>query len=250
MNTELESAHFGVIRTGRNVQEYLDSLPDDVKEIVIDDWNCDSLPNLDRFTQLELLDCCCNNLTELPPLPRSLKELHCTSNKLTSLPVLPLLLRDLRCGNNSLTSLPTLPFSLEVLWCFNNELIEFPALPYSLRDLYCSFNPLRELPNPLPENLVKLTCDNSSLTSLPALPASLEELICYGNELTSLPPLKHIHSLKCLDCRSNKLTFFPNSSTSGVLSDSIIEFCSDIGQVRIFLNERELDFFDCDNQKI
>jgi len=59
------------------------------------------------------------DLTKLPPLPSSLKELFCEVNDLTKLPSLPPSLEVLDCFDNHLTSLPSLPPSLEELhWIF------------------------------------------------------------------------------------------------------------------------------------
>ena len=73
-----------------NVQEYLNSLPDDVKFIDLSDKNLSKLPDLSRFYNLQILYCPHNELTTIPLLP-SLKELYCEHNRITIIPVLSLL---------------------------------------------------------------------------------------------------------------------------------------------------------------
>ena len=106
-------------------------------------------------TTLIELDCCYNQLTELPAgLPQcvSLKILNCSYNQLTELPDLRqcVSLIELNCFNNQLTELPDLSkcVSLKHLWCFNNQLTELPDLRpcVSLKDLYCPHNQLTEEP--------------------------------------------------------------------------------------------------------
>ena len=62
------------------------------------------------------------NLTLLPKLSDSLKELWCNNNKLIELPELPNLLIYLFCGDNKLTELPELPMTLKELMCKNNNI--------------------------------------------------------------------------------------------------------------------------------
>jgi Leucine-rich repeat (LRR) protein len=130
---------------------------------------------------------CCsinNDLTSLPLLPVSLRELHCYNNQLTSLPPLPASLRYLNCSYNQLTSLPPLPEGLRGLNCGNNQLTSLPQLPESLRGLSCGNNQLTSLP-PLVMlvNLRGLYCDNNQLTSLPPPPEGLQVLHCWNNPL-------------------------------------------------------------------
>ena len=49
------------------------------------------------YTNLQKLDCNCNNLTHLDNLPQSLIELWCHNNKITKLNNLPQSLKELSC---------------------------------------------------------------------------------------------------------------------------------------------------------
>ena len=80
----------------------------------------EEIPNYDKIVYIVCSD---NQLSSLPKLPNSLKELYCEDNQLTSLQELPNSLQTLYCGDNQLTSLLELPNSLQVLSCGNNPFI-------------------------------------------------------------------------------------------------------------------------------
>ena len=65
------------------------------------------------------------NLTELPELPKNIKELW--------------------CRNNSLIVLPALPNKLSFLDCTINKLVELPELPKLKGGLFCSDNNIKYL---------------------------------------------------------------------------------------------------------
>ena len=148
-----------------NIEEYINSLPDDIETIDISDKSLTYLPSLTRFHKLKKLYCPHNQLTSLPELNQSLQILWCSHNQLTSLPELNQSLQRLSCYDNQLTSLPALNPSLQELYCSHNQLILLPALNPSLQYLSCS---------------------NNQLTSLPALNQSLQELYCSNNLLPIL----------------------------------------------------------------
>ena len=78
--------------------------------------------DIDKYTNLQELDCDNNEITILDNLPSNLQELYCYSNNLTSLDNLPNSLNALNCQNNKLTSLDNLPLNLQELYCYNNPL--------------------------------------------------------------------------------------------------------------------------------
>ena len=170
--------------------------------------NIISLAGLENFegTDLIALYCGLNQLTSLPSLPTSLKDLDCYSNQLSSLPELPSSLEYLDCYYNQLTSLPSLPNSLTHLYCYSNQLTSLPTLPDNLASLCCYSNQLTSLPI-LPDNLADLRCYSNQLTSLPELPNRLTHLYCYNNQLSSLPELPN--RLGYLYCYNNQLTSLP-----------------------------------------
>ena len=95
-----------------NVQEYINSLPDNTLSICIANWCLTFIPDLSRFVKLRRLDCSQNKLTSLSNLPDNLSGLFCSRNNLNVLPNLPNSLEVLDCSNNQLTSLPDLPGKL------------------------------------------------------------------------------------------------------------------------------------------
>jgi Leucine-rich repeat (LRR) protein len=188
------------------IDEYFDSLPDDINEICLIQKEIEYLPELSRFNNLKHLYCNRNNLTYLPELPDSLIYLNCSHNQLTSLPELSVNLKDLNCCSNQLTYLSKLPDSLKNLICDSNQLTYLSKLPDSLTYLNCDYNQLTSLTE-LPKNLIQLRCNYNQLTSLQELPDSLTCLNCHHNQLTSLPELPN--SLKVLNCDYNQLTSLP-----------------------------------------
>ena len=118
----LQKQHKKQIEKLFNVNEYLDSLPDDTKIINVSNHNLNYLPDLTRFKSLRFFHCCNNVLESLPNLPASLERLLCFNNKLRYLPFLPKKLEYLDCSQNLIGSLPVLPPNLEVLNCSRNKL--------------------------------------------------------------------------------------------------------------------------------
>jgi hypothetical protein len=133
-------------------------------------------------------------LTELPPLPPTMKYLYCSFNKLTSLPPLPPKLQRLVCNDNALTELPPLPPTLIRLCCSGNKLTELPPLPHSLVYLTCYGNKLSELPH-LPPTLRELYCNNNAITQLPRLPLTLGVLARDNNPIHYPPPDLFMHGM-------------------------------------------------------
>jgi hypothetical protein len=145
-----------------NIDNYLNSLPEDIEIINVSHKGLTHLPSLRRFYKLKILNCDYNNLTTLPELNASLQKLNCNNNKLTTLPELNDSLQELYCYNNELTNLPKLNRSLYVLHCGSNKLTSLPELNVYLNTLYCYHN---------------------KLTSLPELNDTLKTLYCFDNQL-------------------------------------------------------------------
>ena len=198
---------------------------DKIKSVIVNDD--EKIKNIDfnsQYTNSTKLIFKFSQLTTLPKLPHSLRELHFIGNsKLTTLPELPNSLTKLICiYNSSLTTLPKLPTSLTELEWSDNELRELPDLPISLTKLICDRNSnLISLPE-LPISLRLLQCTDNNLTELPDLPDSLRHLKCNNNKLTKLPDPPLPITLKYLNCNKNELTVLPK------LPDSLIELnCSE-----------------------
>ena len=205
-----------------DIELYIDSQPKNSYFIGIGSRNVIFLPDLDRFTELERLYCSNTQITCLPKLPNSLRELvlYCNA-KLTHLPtILPNNLRMLRCEGSELTHFPALPNTLESLFCYNNKLTSLPELPCSLRVLYCQGNRLTSLPK-LPDNIYDLRCERNQLTSIPALPKKLQEFNCSNNRLYLIPELPN--DLQELVCHGNPLYELINRVHSGIYYGDALE---------------------------
>jgi|688.fasta_scaffold83213_5 hypothetical protein len=121
-----------------NIEEYLNSLPEDIEIIDISNKNLTYIPSLKQFNNLVDLHCYNNKLTKLPELNNSLKALYCAKNQLTQLPELNDKLQVLNCEFNLLTQLPKLNSSLQYLHAYNNPLSQLPQLNNSLEILFCN----------------------------------------------------------------------------------------------------------------
>lgn len=125
-----------------NIEEYLNSLPEDIEIIDISSKNLTYIPSLKQFKYLVDLYCYNNKLTKLPELNSSLKALYCAKNQLIQLPELNDKLQVLNCEFNLLTQLPKLNSSLQYLNAYNNPLYQLPQLNSSLEIFFCNSNHL------------------------------------------------------------------------------------------------------------
>lgn len=170
-----------------DIEEYLNSLPEDTIKINVSHKNLTYLPDLSRFKKLQTLNCSYNKLTALPKLNETLLELDCSFN--------------------NLTVLPTLNVNLQILDCsFNRQLFTLPEINKKLQELHCIDIGLTALPA-LNKKLEVLDCSENKLTILPQLNRKLQELYCRKNQITVLPTLNK--KLQLLDCSENKLTTLP-----------------------------------------
>ena len=95
-----------------------------ITELKINYERLTQLPNdIHLYTNLKILDCSYNEITQLDNLPQGLKELNCHSNNITQLDNLPVGLKILDCSYNKISQLNNLPASLEKLYCYINPLI-------------------------------------------------------------------------------------------------------------------------------
>ena len=74
-----------------------------ITELDISSQELTELPvDIDKYNNLETLNCGYNKLTRLNNLPPTLKELYCQNNKITNLNNLPSNLEKLNCNCNPL----------------------------------------------------------------------------------------------------------------------------------------------------
>jgi hypothetical protein len=192
--------------TNFNIEEYINSLPNDVEDIYLCNKNLTYIPDLSRFVNLKYLDCDNNQLTYLPNLPSSLVGLYCSYNQLINLQKLPNNLEVLDCNSNKLTYLPSLPNSLNSLFCYNNKLTYLPELPNCLKVLDCNSNKLTYLPS-LHNSLNSLFCYNNQLTNLPNLPNSLTKCSIHFTNISEIINIDYITKNEIIET-NNKLSIF------------------------------------------
>jgi Leucine-rich repeat (LRR) protein len=102
-------------------------LPNTIKILYCVDNKMQNLPKLPNG--LEILNCSYNNLTILPRLPDTLRELYCDGNKdLTYFPQIPIFLEKLTVEETQLPKIPIEIWKQKVE--YHNELMYSPELPF------------------------------------------------------------------------------------------------------------------------
>ena len=150
-----------------------------------------SLRGIENFTELSILGCSANQLTELDVTKcTKLTYLECDWNQLTSLDVSKnIALTTLICGANKLTTLDV----------SNNAV---------LKELHCFKNQLTELDVSNNIELTNLNCHDNQLTALDlSNNKALKDVWCSDNEMTKLEVhnLKNLESLKCIHNRLERI---------------------------------------------
>lgn len=180
---------------------------DQVKTISCVDMKITKLTDIDKFSNLETIDCSYNSLTSLDlSKNRHLTRVNCKHNSLRSLSVAGCKeLRTLDCSYNSLSSLDlSSVMALESVDCSNNSLATLNVGGCSaLRTLDCSYNKLTTLDLSKTTGIVTVNCKRNSLTSLILADCTaLASLDCSYNSLTSLD-VSDCLKLSALDCTDN-----------------------------------------------
>jgi Leucine-rich repeat (LRR) protein len=134
-----------------------------IKRLYLNDRNLYKLPDLSKYTNLELLDCSYNNLKSIDYLPVTLKYLYCNNNHIKSIDNLPINLEELYCDYNDIESLDNLPYGLKLLRCKFTKVASLDNLPPKLSILDCTYNKALVKLHNLPNSLVNLYCDNHEM---------------------------------------------------------------------------------------
>jgi len=161
---------------------------------------------LDQLVRLEVG---ANQLTELPPLPATLRELYIHDNRIARLPALPRL-TVLDANRNRIAQLPALA-GIDFVYLAGNRLTALPEIR-GVRYLNVCDNPLGQLVLADPE-IQELRAEHAELQGLSIEPlVGLRELSLRGNQLAALPASIGDHpALRTLDLRSNQLDALPES---------------------------------------
>ncbi|RMA57277.1 DUF7619 domain-containing protein [Ulvibacter antarcticus] len=168
------------------------------------------MTGIEAFTNLTLLDCGLNQISNLDlTLLVNLEILKCTNNQLNNLLINNLVnLQTVWCFNNQLTNIDlTGLVGLLDLKCSSNLIESFDASPaMNLVFLVISYSPLSSLNLGTLPNLTHLECVNGQLSSLDVSGCSnLESLLCYDNMISSLD-LSNLEQLEIVNATYNALT--------------------------------------------
>ena len=156
-----------------------------------------SLKGIEFFTEIWLLNCVYNDLTEIDlSHNKKLEYLNCLGNKLEKLNVSECpLLETFYCGFNNLQSIDV----------SGNK---------NLKDFDCQHNRLDTLDVSHNTELVKLSCGTNNLTELDVSEnKKLKELWCSTNKLSSLD-LENQTELEALSCGENPLSVLDVSANT------------------------------------
>lgn len=196
----------------------LTALPEDLPKTALylnlSDNDITEIPRLSDT--IKEIDFSRNRITKIANIPLAAERVNLCDNKLTTLPAdlsQATKLTTLRCSENRLTALPTtLPDRVACIYSNDNELTALPELlPANLKELWCNRNQISALPAVLPRGLMRLDCKKNKLTQLPdLLDTALIELSCSDNKLVHLPPMPA--TLERLDIGSNPMESFPDIS--------------------------------------
>ena len=180
--------------------------PAEVRELKVvcsseQDSKISSLKGIELFPNLELLDCACNQLTQLDVSKNvELVALYCEYNQLTQLDV----------SQNA---------KLEFLNCTGNDLTQLDLSQNAkLGLLDCASNDLTQLDVSKNVGLFILACDDNQLTKLDVSQnVELMDLYCSYNQLTQLDVSQNA-ILEFLDCSYNYLKSVDTSNNYNLQS--------------------------------
>lgn len=225
---------------------------DKVRTITCSGMEIVKLTDIDKFSNLETLDCSGNKLASLDlSKNRHLTGVNCSRNSLRSLSVAGCKeLRTLDCSYNSLSSLDlSSATALQSVDCSNNSLATLNVGGCSaLRTLDCSYNKLTTLNLSKTTGIVTVNCKRNSLTSLILTDCSaLASLDCSYNSLTSLD-VSDCETLSTLDCTDNlslkelilynRYQIIANLNKNDYTEIKYLGYCYSIGE-RYYQNGKE-----------
>lgn len=200
-NTMLDISHLDLQEVPINL------LPHTLKYLFCSNNKIKDLGNLSHLKNLEVLDCCNNELTRLPILPSNLTEITCRDNKLVDIKSIEKCnkLDRLDCSFNKLDNIPYLN-SLKILVCSSNNLSKVPSTR-SLNKLICKNNKIEKLPHL--HNLVELDCCHNYLREIVDY-SNLKYLMCNNNHIHDLALLENLEVLQCCGNPISRIPYFDN----------------------------------------
>ncbi len=185
----------------------INMLPSALRYLFCSNNKFKDLGNLSHLKNLEVLDCCNNELEVLPILPLNLAEITCRDNKLVDIKTIKKCdqMERLDCSFNKLDDMPEMN-NLKILVCSSNNLRGVPTLR-SLKKLICKNNKIEKLPHL--HNLVELDCCHNYLREVVDY-SNLQSLICNNNHIHDLALLDNLEVLRCCGNPINRIPYFDN----------------------------------------
>jgi uncharacterized repeat protein (TIGR01451 family) len=214
----LNGDYFSIDANSNNEIELTEAL--EVAFLEIDNSSISSLSGINNFTNLLLLSCENNLLTNLNVSGLiNLTTLNCSSNQLGNLNVNGLTeLQNLNCQFNQLTNLNVNGITnLEIVNCSYNLIASLVLNNLlNLTEVNCNDNLISSIDLTDLISLISLNCSNNRLSSLDTTNlVSLELLNCNTNLLVSLT-INGLVNFNELDCSNNLLTSLNLINTSNL----------------------------------
>lgn len=217
-----------------------------VSTLNVQSSNISSLQEINQFSNLTILNCSYNQLTDLNLTSLvNLIDLNCRYNQLVNLNITGLIsLYNFDCTNNQLTSLNANNLvNLSFLYCNFNQLtnLTFSGCT-NLTNVECSYNNLTSLNVTGLNNLFYLKCINNLLTEINCTGISkISTLWCENNQFVTLN-LTNFFFLSTLLCQNNNqlVSLFikngTNEETSLYGNSNLQYICADESQISSIQN--------------
>ncbi len=220
-------------------------VPDDkigkIEELNISNSNISDLTGIENFTNLRVLNCSNNSLTNLDiSNNNTLTNIDCSGNQLMSLNLSNnTSLTNINCSNNPITDIDlSNNINIDTLICRNNSLTSLDISDNtSLVYLNCSDNGIKSLDVNNKDSLVELWCARNGMTSLDITNCkSLSILYCNANKLITADVSTNT-SLNVLWCAINEINSL-DVSTNTSLSELVCTF-NQLSCIKV--NQSQLD---------
>ena len=213
----------------------------EVYNLYANNSNISSLSGIEAFSNLEVLECFNNQLTNLNLSSlTNLILLDCNSNQLSNLNLTGLaLLEYMTCQDNALQNLNLSGLNnLKGLECGGNQLTSLNLAGLNLEALVCEVNQIQSLDLSQQTNLNILQCDSNQLSTLNLAGLNqINYLICNSNLFTTLD----VSNLSLLDTfvfNSNPNLTSVNLKNGSIesfvefdVNPSLVGLCADAGQI-------------------